>query len=71
MKEYKKDYFSICFIKILEEECLYGGKGRLDCCSHISSRQTVWDLHQGDGDHVDDDDDDQDDGDDDDEQSAC
>ena len=40
----------------------------MDCCSHISSRQTIWDLHQGDGDHVDDDDDDQDDGDDDDEQ---
>ena len=34
--------------EILEEESLYGGKGRLDCHPHVSSRQTIFDLNQGD-----------------------
>ena len=34
--------------EIPEEESLYGGKGGLDCHPHVSSRQTVCDLCQGD-----------------------
>ena len=34
--------------EILEEESLYWGKGGLDCHPHVSSRQTVCDLNQGD-----------------------
>ena len=53
------------FKKILEKEGVDGGKGWLDCRSHVSSCQTVWYLENGeDGDGVGDDDHDGDDGDD-------
>ena len=43
--------------KILEKERVDGGKGWLDCRSHVSSCQTVWYLENGDdGDHDGDDD---------------
>ena len=59
------------FKKILEKEGVDGGKGWLDCRSHVSSCQTVWYLENdddgdgvGDDDHGGDDGNDGDDGDD-------
>ena len=52
------------FKKILEKEGVDGGKGWLDCRSHVSSCQTVWYLeNDDDGDGVGDDDHGGDDGD--------